>query len=214
MLNWDQGLVLNVSVLDRTHSKREDKRGDWMKQWLMIQNFTAPNTTYRKKTHEKQASSTTPKGTEKQLDYILVDRKHVYCSRDAVANDLIHIGKRPQKCYGTHRDYSTKKEVSQKTHKQPRRKSKQQRAQRAKMMKKKRSDEANKFEERYAELERRIKHEAEIAATTQKPTMTESKQAEGVIDAEVAASLHWNEDGKRRSEDAIWKTCCGSQTHC
>ena len=65
------------------------------------------------------------------------------------------------------------------------------------MMKKKpRSDEANRFEERYAELGRKIKHEA--AATTQKPKMTESltmsKQSEGVIHAEVAASLHWNED--------------------
>ena len=66
------------------------------------------------------------------------------------------------------------------------------------MMKKLRSDEANRFEERYAELGRKIKDEAEIAATTQKPKMTESltmsKQSEGVIDAEVAASLHWNED--------------------
>ena len=25
MRNWDQGLVLNVSVLDRTHSKRETR---------------------------------------------------------------------------------------------------------------------------------------------------------------------------------------------
>ena len=45
---WDQGLVLNVSVLDRTHSKEGNKRGDWMKQWPMIQNFTAPNKMYRK----------------------------------------------------------------------------------------------------------------------------------------------------------------------
>ena len=53
-----------------------------MKQCLIIQNFTALNTMYRK---------TPPKGVVKQLDDILVDRKH-YCSRDADANDLIHIG--------------------------------------------------------------------------------------------------------------------------
>ena len=46
------------------------------------------------------------------------------------------------------------------------------------------SDEAMKFEERFAELERKIKHEAEVAATTQK----------GVVDAEVTALPHWNED--------------------
>ena len=32
------------------------------------------------------------KGAEKQLDSILVDRKHIYCSRDAEANDMIHMG--------------------------------------------------------------------------------------------------------------------------
>ena len=46
----------------------------------------------------------------------------------------------------------------------------------------------------YAGLGRKIKHEAAIAATTRKPKMTESltmsKQAEGVVDAGVAASRH------------------------
>ena len=37
-----------------------------------------------------------------------------------------------------------------------------------------RSDEAIKFEERNAELERKIKYKAEIAATTQKQDMSES----------------------------------------
>ena len=63
-----------------------------MKQWLMIQNFTAPNTMYRK-TLEKEAAYRTPKGTAKQLDYILVDRKHLCCSRDAEANDMNAHGK-------------------------------------------------------------------------------------------------------------------------
>ena len=55
-----------------------------------------------------------------------------------------------------------------------------------------RSGEASKFEERYAELERKIKHEAETAATAQKPKMTESttimQQAERGVVAEVAAA--------------------------
>ena len=38
--------------------------GDWMKQWLMIQNFVALKTMYRK-TPEKQTTYRTPKGVEK-----------------------------------------------------------------------------------------------------------------------------------------------------
>ena len=34
----------------------------------------------------------TPKGVEKQLDYILVDKKHYCWSRDAEANDMMHMG--------------------------------------------------------------------------------------------------------------------------
>ena len=82
--------VEHISVGPHT-LKEWNKRGDWMKQWLMIQNFTALNTVYRK-TSEKQATNSTPKGTEKQLDYMLVDSRHLYCSRDAEANDMIHMG--------------------------------------------------------------------------------------------------------------------------
>ena len=57
-----------------------------MKTWLMIQNFAALNTMYRK-TPEKQAAYMTPKGVEKQLDYLSVDKTHMCCSRDA--NDWI-----------------------------------------------------------------------------------------------------------------------------
>ena len=64
--------VERVSVGSHT-LKEGTKRGDWMKQCAMIQNFTALNTMYRK-TLEKQATHRTPKGTEKQLDYILIDR--------------------------------------------------------------------------------------------------------------------------------------------
>ena len=86
MPNWDQDMEF-------------DRVGDWMKQWLMIQNFTTLNTMSRK-TSGKQATYRTPEGTEKKLDYI-VNRKHIYCSRDAEANDMIHMGSDTQKCYGT-----------------------------------------------------------------------------------------------------------------
>ena len=59
--------VACVSVGPHTLNK-ENKRGDWMRQWLMIQNCTTLNTMYRK-TPEKQATYRTPKGTEKQFHF-------------------------------------------------------------------------------------------------------------------------------------------------
>ena len=75
-----------------THTLKEwNKRGDWIKQWLTIQNFTALNTMCRRK-HEKQATYRSPTGTEKQFDYILCKRRHLSYSKDAEANDMIHMG--------------------------------------------------------------------------------------------------------------------------
>ena len=82
--------VERVSVGPHT-LKEGNKRGDRMKQWLMLQRLLTLNTMYRKTT-DKQVTYTTPKGAEKQLDYILVDRKHLSYSRDAEANDMIHMG--------------------------------------------------------------------------------------------------------------------------
>ena len=93
--------------------KEGNKRGDWMKQWLMVQNFTALNTMCRK-TPENQATYRTPKGTEKLLDFILVDRKHVYCSRDAEANDPIHMEIDHRSVMAQFVVAAPKKEVSQK----------------------------------------------------------------------------------------------------
>ena len=45
-----------------------------------------------KKLLRKQETYRTPKGVEKQLDYILVDKKHCCWSTDAEANDMIHMG--------------------------------------------------------------------------------------------------------------------------
>ena len=150
-------------------------------------------------------------------------------------------GKRPQKCYGTIRDYSTKEgSPSKNAHRQEENLNSREYKE-PRWRKKARSNEAIKFEERYAELEWQNKHEAEIPATTQKPRMTESstmlEQAEGGVVAEVAAAHLLNENanaaaagmeqaeasGRSRrcwshsitlrcsySEDATWKTCCGS----
>ena len=58
-----------------------NKRGDWLKQWLMIQNFIALNTMYRR-THGKQTTYRSPKGNEKQIHYILIKRRHLKHSKD------------------------------------------------------------------------------------------------------------------------------------
>ena len=57
----------------------------------MIQNFTALDTIYRK-THGKQTTYRSPRGTEKQIEYILIKRRHLKYRKDAGPNDMIHMG--------------------------------------------------------------------------------------------------------------------------
>ena len=66
-------------------------RGEWMTQWLLQSKMVALNTIYKKRP-EKQVTYHTSKEIEKQLDYILSDRKHYKWSRDAEACDIIHMG--------------------------------------------------------------------------------------------------------------------------
>ena len=68
-----------------------NKRGDWMKHWLMLQVFTALNMMFRK-TPQKQTSFVSPKGKEKQIDYILTKRRYLRNIKDAEANDMIRMG--------------------------------------------------------------------------------------------------------------------------
>ena len=56
----------------------------------MTQNFTALNTMYRK-TLGMQTTYRSPKGAEKQIDYILIKRRHLKHSKDAEANDTVHM---------------------------------------------------------------------------------------------------------------------------
>ena len=68
-----------------------NKRGDWMKHWLMLQGFTALSTMYRK-TPQKQTTFISPKGNEKPIGYILIKRRYLRHNKDAEANDMIHMG--------------------------------------------------------------------------------------------------------------------------
>ena len=61
-----------------------------MKQWLMTQKLVVLDTMHRK-TSAKQATYRTPKGAEKQLDYMLLNRKYLRWSKDAEANDMTHV---------------------------------------------------------------------------------------------------------------------------
>ena len=62
-----------------------------MKYWLMLQDYTALNTMYRK-TPQKQTTFISPNGNEKQIDYILTKRRYLIYNKDAEANDMIHMG--------------------------------------------------------------------------------------------------------------------------
>ena len=68
-----------------------NKRGDWLKSWLMLHDYFALNTMFRK-TPQKQTSFVSPKGKEKQIDYILTKRRYLRHVKDAEANDMIHMG--------------------------------------------------------------------------------------------------------------------------
>ena len=68
-----------------------NKRGVWLKSWLMLNDYSALNTMFRK-TPQKQTSFVSPKGKEKQIDYILTKRRYLRNVKDAEANDMIHMG--------------------------------------------------------------------------------------------------------------------------
>ena len=68
-----------------------NKSGDWLKSWLMLNDYSALNTMFRK-TPQKQTSFVSPKGKEKQIDYILTKRRYLRNVKDAGADDMIHMG--------------------------------------------------------------------------------------------------------------------------
>ena len=64
-----------------------NKRSDWMKHWLLLQDYTSLNTMYRK-TPQKQTTFVSPKGNEKQIDYILTKRRYLRHNKDAEAKEM------------------------------------------------------------------------------------------------------------------------------
>ena len=74
-----------------------------MEHWLMIHNFVALNTSYKKTVPDKKTTFRSPKGTDKQLDYVLTDRqqKNLRYSRDAEAFDMEHMA-RDRRCVMAH----------------------------------------------------------------------------------------------------------------
>ena len=77
--------------VDKYTLNESNKRGDWLKSWLMSNDYSALNTMFRK-TPQKQTSFVSPKGKEKQIDYILTKRRYLNNVKDAEANDMIHMG--------------------------------------------------------------------------------------------------------------------------
>ena len=77
--------------VDRYTLNEGNRRGDWMKHWMMLQGYTAPNTMYMK-TPQKQTTFILQKEKEKQIDYILTKRWYLRHAKDAEANDMIHMG--------------------------------------------------------------------------------------------------------------------------
>ena len=57
----------------------------------MLNDYSALNTMFRK-TPQKQTSFVSPKGKEKQIDYILTKKRYLRNVKDAEANDMIHMG--------------------------------------------------------------------------------------------------------------------------
>ena len=121
------------------------------------------------KTPEKQATYRTPNGAMKQMDYILVDKKRICCSRDAEANDMIHIG-------SDHRSVMARFVIKAPNKRDPRKKRRSENI-RIQNDGKEDPDERNAIDERHHELECSVKQEAEAAAAAQKQKGTEAADA-------------------------------------
>ena len=104
------GTGIELTCVGHYTLNKANCRGEWMTQWL-LENLVALDTMYKKIPH-KQVTYHTSKGGKKQLDYILTDRKHYCWSKDADANDMIHMG-------SDHRCVMAKFEIPLKTKRKP-----------------------------------------------------------------------------------------------
>ena len=85
------GEGIELSAVGHYTLNKANCRGEWLTQWLLENKLVALSSMYRK-LPQKQVTCHTPKRVEKQLDHILTDKKHHSWSRDAEANDTIHMG--------------------------------------------------------------------------------------------------------------------------
>ena len=74
MLNWDLDTETNVKVWGRYTLNEGNKRGDWMKHWMMLQGYTALNTMYRKHFGNKRRSDLQK---EKKSNYLHIDQEKI-----------------------------------------------------------------------------------------------------------------------------------------
>ena len=78
--------------MDHTHPQRDEQARRLDEAVTDVAEIRrALNTMYRK-IHQKLVKFRTLEGVERQLDYILVNRKYLTHSGDAEANDMIHMG--------------------------------------------------------------------------------------------------------------------------
>ena len=89
-LNMVLVLILNATVLASARSMiRTSVETGWCNGWWCRN--SSRSTPFRKNNWQK-VTYRTPKGAEKQLDYIFINRKYLKYSGNAGANDMIHMG--------------------------------------------------------------------------------------------------------------------------
>ena len=132
-----------------------------MKHWLMMQNFTALNTMYRK-TPGKQTTYRSPAGNEKQIDHIIIKRRHLKFNEDAEANDMIDMGSGHRCVMATFAITTPKKDgLSPQNKKKDKLETTRQDIR--KQTDKKTGKEESELETRYQEIIEKIKEKAEAA---------------------------------------------------
>ena len=85
------GEGVELSAVGHYTLNKVNARGEWMTQWLLENKLVAVNTMYQK-IPQKQVTYRSPKNEEKQLDYVLLDKKNITWSRDAESTDILHMG--------------------------------------------------------------------------------------------------------------------------
>ena len=166
------GLVSSESVLDRTHSKRvaKEKIG-WSNGWWYR---TSQHSTRCAETLGKRTTHRSRKGTEQQIDYTLIKRRHLKYNKDAEAKDMIHMGSDHRCVMATFRHQHQKRIHTHDANKDNRRITKQ--IIRTQTDQKDREKELSTFEKRYQELEVKIKQKAEAANSDLKQNKERTSQ--------------------------------------